>query len=336
MIDMKTTYMGLELKNPIIAGASGLTSDIYSLKKIEDAGASAVVTKSLFEEQIRLQEMQFEVEAHRNDNLYSEMTNIFPNLEFAGPKEHLMWLKKTKESLSIPVIASLNAVEKETWTEYAAALEETGVDAIELNFYSSPRSSEEQADAVEDEQVEIIGNVKKAVSVPIGVKLSPFYTNPLNFIKRIDDAGAEGLMLFNRLFQPDIDVDKETNTFPLGFSQTVDQRLPLRFTGLLFEKIGADLCAGTGIMEGKDVVKMILAGADAVQVVSTLYKNSVSHIGSMLKEIEDWMTAKGYESLAAFQGNLSRARSKDPWIYTRSQYVKLLMRPGDEILKDII
>ena len=335
MADLKMQYMGLPLKNPIIVGASGLTSSIASMKKIEESGAGALVTKSLFEEQIQLEKMKLESELQRNENLYGEMLTLFPRLEHAGPKEHLMWVAEAKKSLSLPVIASLNAVERTTWVEYAAQLAETGVDGLELNFYASPRSMDKSGAEIEDEQTAIVADVKKAVALPVAVKLSLFYTNPLQIIQRMDEAGADAFVLFNRLFQPDIDVNEEKNTFPLGFSQKSDHRAPLRFAGLLSGNIKADVCASSGIMDGEDVAKMILAGAGAVQVVTTLYRNTISHVSTLIETLKSWMEEKGYDTLDDFKGRMSRNRSKDPWIYTRSQYVKILLRAGEDIIKEI-
>ena len=335
MADLKSQYMGLTLSNPIIAGASGLTSNISSMKKIEEAGAGALVTKSLFEEQVQIEKLKFEAEMEQNQNLYGEMTSIFPRLEHAGPKEHLMWVQEAKKSLTIPVIASLNATERSTWVEYAAQLEQTGVDGLELNFYASPRSIDLPGEEIEAEQASIVADVKKAVSIPIAVKLSLFYTNVLQIIKRLDDAGADAVVLFNRLFQPDIAVDEEKNIFPLGFSQKSDHRVPLRYSGLLYGQIGSKICASSGIMDGEDVVKMILAGADTVQVVTTLYKNTVSHMATIIESLDTWMGEKGYKSLDDFRGKMSRDQSKDPWVYTRSQYVKTLLRAGKDIIGDI-
>jgi dihydroorotate dehydrogenase (fumarate) len=335
MADLTTRFIGLELKNPLIAGASGLTSNINSIKKLEDAGAAALVTKSLFEEQIELEKAKLEAELHKNDNLYSEMLSLFPNIEHGGPKAHLMWVRRTREAVSIPVIASLNAVSKDTWVEYASKLAETGVNGLELNFYASPRSMDDVGVQIEEEQVDILKAVRKAVSLPLCVKLSPFYTNPLKVIQCMDEAGADGFVLFNRLFQPDIDVDQEKNIFPLGFSGKTDNRLPLRYSGLLYDKIKGGICASSGVMDGEDVAKMILAGADAVQVVTTLYKNGVDHIETMLRELSKWMDKKNYRSLSDFRGKMSRARSTDPWVYTRSQYARLLLQPGEKLMKEI-
>lgn len=332
MIDLSTKYLGLELKNPIIAGASRLTAHMDSIKKIEESGAGAMVIKSLFEEEIQLERLKLDQDLEKYSERHPEMISIFPRLEHAGPKEHLMWVRKTKETVSIPVIASLNAVNRETWVEYAKLLQETGIDALELNLYSVPTDFEKDASALEEEQASIVEAVQQEVTVPVAVKLSPFYSNPLHFVSRLDRLGVKGFVLFNRFFQPDIDINTQKNIFPLNLSLPIDNRLALRFAGLLHGKVEGDICSNTGVFQGEDVVKMILAGATCVQVVSTLFQNGVEHIGKMLQAIEEWMKAKGCDSLEDFRGRLSRRNIADPWVYTRAQYVKFLLNP--EVLID--
>jgi len=332
MASLKASYMGIELKNPVIAGASSLTMNLGSIKKIEDAGAGALVIASLFEEQIQLEQMKLEEELEQIKYRNPEMIEIFPDLEHAGPQEHLMWVRRAKESVGIPVIASLNAVNRETWIEYASLLEETGVDGLELNFFSTPSNFNQTGSDIEDEQVEILKELKASLKIPISVKLSVYYTNPLHFIKKLDDAGVDGFVLFNRFFQPDIDIDQEKNIYPFNFSHETDYRLPLRYAGLLFGNIKGSICSSRGIQHGRDVLKMILAGADCVQCVSTLFLNKVDHIKTMLADIERWMDKKGYADLAAFRGKMSKKNSEDPWAYTRAQYVKMLVNP-EQFLK---
>jgi len=329
MIDISTQYMGIELKNPVIAGACSLTSDMETIKQIEKAGAGALVTKSLFEEQIQLERFKMDEDREKYSYRNAEMISVFPEQEHAGPKEHLYWVEKTKETISIPVIASLNAVHEDTWIEYAQLLEETGVDGLELNFYAFPRKFDRDPQSIEKEQISILKKIKEKINIPISVKLSYFYTNILNFISQIDEVGVNGLVLFNRLFQPDIDIYKQKNIFPFNLSERADNRLPLRYTGILSENVKADICSSTGITEGEDIVKMILAGAELVQVVSVLYKNGIDYISEMLKNLQFWMEQKKHTSLNDFRGKMNKKNSDDPWIYTRTQYVKLLMNPED-------
>ncbi len=327
MADVQTTYLGLKLKNPVLAGASTMTKNIDVIKKLEDSGAAAIVTASLFEEEINLERFKFEEDLEKFNEKHPEMINIFPQLEHAGPDEHLMWVRKAKESVSIPVIGSLNADNVETLTDYAKKMEQTGVDALEINLYRFPASEENAAADIEAEQLKQMQALIGTVSIPVSVKLSPFYTNPLHFISALDRQGIDGFVLFNRFFQPDIDIEKENNTFPFYLSNREDSRLPLRYTGILHGGLTGDICGSTGIMNGKDAVKMLLAGASCVQVVSTLYKNKITVIESIVKGIETWMDKKGYGSINDFRGKLSKKNSSDPAVYKRAQYVKLLLNP---------
>jgi dihydroorotate dehydrogenase (fumarate) len=331
-MDLSTKYLGLKLKNPIIIGASNVVTDLGFLKKLEDAGASAIVYKSLFEEQIQLENLEHYQAEEDYGTRHAEMSSMFPSLEDAGPQEFLFNLAKAKQSLSIPLIASLNAVYDDTWYEYARKIEEAGADALELNFYAVPREFDIDDNSILQEQLDTLEGVKKAVKIPVSVKLSPFYTNPLYCISELDKKGADGFVLFNRLFQPDIDVDKESMHYPYMLSNEEDNRLPLRFAGLLFRSIKGSICSNTGIFTGKDVIKMLLAGADCVQVVSTVYKHGPKQVTKMLQEMEEWMAANKYNSLSDFRGKLSKVNSKDPYAYQRAQYVDILMK-SSEIFK---
>ncbi|MEE8591374.1 MAG: dihydroorotate dehydrogenase-like protein [Spirochaetia bacterium] len=326
MANLNTTYMGLELKNPFIAGASGYTANLDRIKQLEEAGAAAIVTASLFEEQIQYERFRLEEDLHQFDNLYAEMTGFFPQVKHAGPKEHLTWVKKAKQGVGIPVIASLNAVNRKVWSEWAVQLEDTGADGLELNFYATPSAFDRSSMDVEQEQIEISGEIKNKVKVPVSVKLSPFYSNPLHFIKNLDEVGVQGFVLFNRLFQPDINVEEEANRYRHNLSTEVEHEGPLRYAGLLHGNIQGDVCANSGILSGKDAVKLILAGAVCVQVVSTLYKNKISSLSNLIREAESWMDGKGYKDLGAFRGKMSAKNNSDPGFYRRAQYVKHLIK----------
>lgn len=333
MANLKTNYMGFELSNPIIAGASKLTAYVDTIKKIEDAGAGAIVCGSLFEEQIQLEQQKFDNLLADISNVDAEISNLFPmNVEHKGPEEHLYWLRKTKESVKIPVIASLNCVNQDTWVDYAKMIEETGVDGLELNFFHVPQDMEINGAEVEKAQHTVLNELKSKIKIPISVKLSYFYSNTLNLIKSMDNDGVNAFVLFNKLFQPEINIESETHVTPFNLSREGDYGTALRFAGLLYGEINGNIIANTGIHTGEDVVKMILAGADAVQVVSTLYKNDLSQIGTMVKTLESWMDRKGYKSLADFKGKLSRKNVEDPFIYRRAQYVSLILK-SEELVK---
>jgi len=325
MSNLKTTYMGIELKNPIVIGASNLSGNIEHLKHLEEAGAGAIVYKSLFEEQIQLENFFEEEAMNEYNDRNAEMINIYPEMKDAGPAEFLANLKRAKEALNIPLIASLNCVYKETWVDYAKQIEETGVDGLELNFYAAPREFGVTSQEIQEEQLQIAGAVKEALKIPVAVKLSAFYTNPLRIAHLLDGTGIDAMIMFNKLFQPDINIENETMSFSFNTSGKGDYRLPLRYMGLLHGKVKANLVANSGILEGKDVVKMILAGADAVQVVSTLYQNGLDYLKTIISDIEKWMDAKGYKSIDEFRGKLSKENINDVYAYKRAQYVDIIM-----------
>ncbi len=332
MADLRTTYMGVELKNPIILGASSLVEDPTVIQKIERAGVSAIVYRSLFEEQIHLEQIQLEDQLGEYDHRNAEMTHLFPEVKHGGAKEHLFKLEKLISKVSIPVFASLNATYDESWDEYALSLEKTGIAGLELNFYDVPLDGSAPGSEIEERQIKILSKVKSILKIPVSVKLSPFYSNPINFITQIDKAGANSVVLFNRFFQPEINIETEEFFYPFDLTHQKDYQLSLRFTGLLYGNISADICTSRGISDGNDVIKMLLAGADSVQIVSAVYKNKASHITGMLEMLEEWMDARGYKSIADFKGKLSMKNLKDPYAYKRAQYVDILMK-SNEILK---
>jgi dihydroorotate dehydrogenase (fumarate) len=334
MADLKTHYMGLELKNPIIIGASNIVTEIENLKKIEKAGAAAVVYKSLFEEQIQLENLELYERKTEYSDRNAEMITLFPE-SISGTSdimEHLVALKKAKDSINIPVFASINAVHDETWVEYAKEIEKTGVNGLELNFYSVPEKIGNGYEDIEMKQIKILKDVKEAVNIPVSVKLSCYHTYPLKHISDLENAGADAFVLFNRLFQPDIDIHTEEHHFPYSLSNSEDNRLPLRFAGLLYGNTHASICANTGIMNGSDVIKMILAGADTVQIVSTVYLNQIEVVTSMIKEIEKWMDSRGYNTIESFRGKLSKKNSDNKLPYYRTQYMDFMMTTS-QILK---
>jgi dihydroorotate dehydrogenase (fumarate) len=334
MADLRTTYMGIELKNPVIVGSNNLVTSVENLQRIEKAGAAAVVYKSLLEEQIQLENLELSERKSEYVDRHAEMVTIFPGTEreASGPEEHLHNLKKAKESVSIPVFASLNAIYDDTWVEYAKKIEETGVDGIELNFYTLPEKSDVRFSGIEKKHIQTLKAVKSVVKIPVAVKLSPFYSNPLQLIHDLDKAGADAFVLFNRLFQPDIDVHKEEHIFPFNLSNSEDKRLPLRFAGLLHGNIEASICSSSGIFSGYDVVKMLLAGADCVQIVSILYLNQIEIIESILQKLEEWMDTKGYKTIDSFRGKLSNKKTQNKLPYQRAQYSDILMN-ATSILK---
>jgi len=320
MATLTTKHMGVSLKNPLILGACNLSNNIDKLKEAEEAGVAAMVFRSLFEEQIQLEANELSNQLEAYDERNAEMINLFPKIEHGGPKEHLFDLRQVVDALSIPVVY------KESWIEYARLLEETGVAGLELNFFAVPRDFNKSGHDVISQQIDILKAVKATVNIPVSVKLSPFYTNVLKTLKDMDAAGADAFILFNRLFEPDIDVEAEKHVSPWNLSTHSDHRLAIRYIGLAYGNLNASLAANNGIYEGMDMVKMILAGASAVESVSTFYHNGVGHATDMLKELEEWMDRKEYATIEDFRGTLSSNSINDPFVYKRAQYIDLLLK----------
>ena len=336
MAVLKTKYMGIELKNPIIIGASNLSDNIENAVEIENAGAAAIVYKSLFEEQIELEKLQISEQIEEYSERHAEMVNIFPGIKNIGPQEHLFKLKKLRQALKIPLIASVNAVSKGNWIDFAKKIESTGVDGIELNFYSVPSDINKTGTDIEKVQVDILKSIKNNISIPCSVKLSFFYSNALNVISSMDKSGADGFVLFNKLFQPEIDVESVKYEYPHTYTCEHESKMPMRWTGLAYGNISADICSSTGIYTGKDVVKMILSGATCTQSVSAIYKYGASHISSMLNEINSWMDKNGFKEISDFRGKLSKKNLKDPYFYERAQYIDILLKNETIIKKDFM
>lgn len=335
MADLRTTYMGIELKSPIIAGASNLVTDIHNLRKLEEAGVGAIIYKSLFEEQVQLENLELSERMTEYEERNAEQITLFPNSHSVpeSPDDYLLNLKKAREAVSVPLFASLNAIKDEIWVEYAVKAAATGVSGLELNFYSLPDESDKTRATIEERQLETLRKVKAAVKIPVSVKLSPYYTNPVNFIADLDRAGADAIVIFNRLLQPDIDIFAEEHTMPYNLSNSDDNKLPLRFAGMLHGNVRASVCTSTGVYSGNDVIKMILAGADAVQAVSTIYQNGTDVIQSMTEEVTKWMDGHGYKTIDAFRGKLSMKKTDNKLPYQRAQYIDLMMNAGDIMKK---
>ncbi len=328
MKNLETTFMGIKLSNPVILGASSISSSLDQLQKAELNGAGAVVYKTLFEEQVQLESLQLDEQLSMYDDIHAEMTRIAPQIEYSDIDYHLAKLRKTKETLSIPVFASLNAVNKESWVRYAKEIEQTGVDGIEVNLYQTPTNDNIDGERIEGRQIDIIKEIKSQVSIPVSVKLSNEYSNVLNFVKKLDNLNVDSFVLFNSFFQPDIDINREKHTKAFNLSQKGDYKQSLRYTGMLYGNIKADICSSRGIFNGDDAIKLILSGATSVQVVSAIYKNGLDRIGVIKKEISDWMEMKGYNSIDEFKGklaNINLDQNENALVYKRAQYIDLLM-----------
>jgi len=325
MADLRTTYMGVPLANPIVVGSSSLSKSIDSIKKIEQAGAGGLVVKSLFEEQVQLEEEEFRTRLGDLEPGFAEAVSMFPKMEYGGPKQHLYWVAEARKAVKLPLFASLNCVSRVAWGDYAKQLEGTGVNGIELNFYSPSLDPAIAASDIERRELSILERVRASVKIPIAVKLHPYYTSLMNVVSRMEAAGANAFVLFNRLLQPDIDVDALTRHSSVSLSAPGESLLPLRWIAILNERVKADLIATTGIWTGRDVAKMILVGAKAAQVVSVLYREQPAHIGKMLTELTTWMDAHKFANLEAFRGKLGQKQGTDAWSFARGQYIKALV-----------
>ncbi|MFH1500119.1 MAG: dihydroorotate dehydrogenase-like protein [Verrucomicrobiota bacterium] len=325
-LDLSTRYLGLKLKNPLMPGASPLCDNLDQVKRLEDAGAAAMVMHSLFAEQIERDGVAWNRHAHRWENTFAEAGSFFPRAEgyTLGPDEYLARVARLKEVCSVPVIASLNGVGVGGWVGHAALIEQAGADALELNAYFLATDPAESGEALEEGLLDIVRAVRERVSIPIAVKLSPFHTSVGHLVKRLGEAGAEGVVLFNRLFQPEIDVDLLEVRPKLELSTPEDLRVRLRWVGLLRDQVNVSLAASGGVHAPADVVKLILAGADAVQSVSALLRRGPQRLGDWLTDLQAWMTEHEYASVSEMKGALCMARCPDPDAYERGNYLRTL------------
>ncbi len=316
MSQLETTYLGLKLKNPVIVGSSGLTSSIDKIKKIEEKGAGAIVLKSIFEEQIKFEAGKMangsdSPEAWDYVNHYVKQNTI---------QEYLELIKKAKEEVNIPIIASINCVSSKEWTGFAKSIEEAGADAIEVNVFVLPNDKNAPGEEYENIYFDLAEKLKKTIKIPFAFKLSSHFSNLVGFVQKLN---VPGVVLFNRFYAPDIDIDEMKITASEVFSTPADIRNSLRWVGIISSKISdLDIAASTGVHDGKAVVKQILAGASAVQVCSTLYKNGIDHLENIIKEVEEWMTKKGFNSISEFKGKMSYNKIEDPLVYERAQFMK--------------
>ena len=327
--DLKTRYLGLDLRGPLVAGAGPLTYDLDSVRRLEDAGAAAVVLPSLFEEQIEQAESFVTEHLDAHEEAFPEATGFWPDAEpFAlGPDDYLERLRRIRDILEIPVIASLNGSTPGGWLEYARLLQEAGADAIELNLYAAPTADDAPSSEVEERALSVVREVASSVEIPIAVKLSPFYTSFGRLARSMDEAGANGLVLFNRFYQPDLDVEALEARSTLELSTPTELRLRLRWVAQLSGRIGASLAVTGGVHTGLDVVKSIAAGADCVQVVSALLVRGIEHVAVLERELVDWMDEHEYASLDRLRGSLDLSRVPNPGDFERAQYLRVLHDP---------
>ena len=329
-MDLSTTYMGLKLASPLVPSASPLSGSIDNIKRMEDCGASAVVLWSLFEEQIRHDARQLDHYLHYGADRWAESLSYFPReTDYTlGPEEYLAHIAKAKQAVSIPIIASLNGVSDAGWVSYASQMEQAGADALELNVYYIPALPDLPSAHVEKVYLSILQAVKSGVSIPVSVKLSPFFSSMGNMMLRLEEAGADALVLFNRFYQPDLDIENLAVKPSLTLSTSWEMRLPLRWIAIMFGKLRASLAATTGIYTGADAAKMILAGADVTMLCSALLKYGIEHIGKVRDGLIRYMESKEYASLGQMKGVLSQQNCPEPAAFERANYMKALTSFG--------
>ena len=327
MADLSTTYLGLNLQNPLVASASPLSKRIDKARKLEEAGISAIVMYSLFEEQITQESLELDHYLSRGTDSFPEAPTHLPDGGLYGisPEKYLNQVAALKKALSIPVVGSLNGVTKGGWTNYARKIEEAGADALELNMYYLATDPEITGAEIEARQVELVAEVRSAIKIPLAVKISPFITSVPHFAKRLVEAGADGLVLFNRFYQPDFDLDELEIVHSLDLSTSADLRLPLRWISILYGKVNADLALTSGIHTSRDVLKAMMAGAQVAMIASELlWDGSPQRVRAILEQMKTWMEEHEYASIKQMLGSMSQKSVKDPAAFERANYMKVL------------
>ncbi|MTJ53044.1 dihydroorotate dehydrogenase-like protein [Anabaena sp. UHCC 0253] len=325
-MNLTTTYLGLELKSPLVPSASPLSEDIDNIKLMEDAGAGAVVMHSLFEEQLILEKYELHHHLTYGTESFPEALTYFPDITNfrVGPEEYLDHIRKAKETVNIPIIASLNGCSVGGWTEYATLIQDAGASALELNIYYVPTNPDLTSTEIEQNYIDILTSVKAAVTIPVAVKLSPYFTNTANMAKRLDQCGADGLVLFNRFYQPDINVETlEVEPYVL-LSTPQAMRLPLRWIAILYGHIQGSLAATSGIHNAHDVIKMLMVGANVTMLCSVLLREGITHIQCLEKDLREWMEIHEYDSVRQIQGSMSQLNCPNPSAFERAQYMRAL------------
>ncbi len=321
-----STYMGMKLSSPIVVSACPLSEQTDNIVKMEDNGAGAVVLFSLFEEQIRKEEARLKFVMTKTTNSFPEALDYFPDLEDfnVGTEEYLENIRRAKERVDIPVIGSLNGITNEGWINYSKQMEQAGADAIEVNIFFIPGDAMMSSSEVEHRYLNIIDNIRQSVKIPVAVKLNPYFSAMGNMALRMKKAGADALVLFNRFYQPDFDINEMIIKTDLHYSESSEIRLPLLWIGLLYGKVDLSLAATTGVQSAVEVIKYILAGADVVMTASSLYKNGIPYLKTMNKELQDWMYMMGFDEITSFKGSMSQQQIADPTAYQRANYIKIL------------
>jgi dihydroorotate dehydrogenase (fumarate) len=326
MTDLTTSYLGLELKNPLVASASPMSEDLGKVKKLEDAGAAAIVMHSLFEEQITLESYDLDDNLFRGTDYFAEALSYFPDMETynTGPDGYLELVQKISEAVDIPVIGSLNGISTGGWVSFANKIQEAGADALELNIYYLPTDPEVAGTDVEEMYLNLVHNIKANLDIPVAVKLNPFFSSIPSIANKLDQAGADALVLFNRFYQPDIDLE-ELNVVPnLVLSTPAELRLRLRWAAILFGHVQADLAITGGVHYAEDVLKAMMVGSKVAMMTSALLKFGIDHLAKVRLDMLNWMDEKEYESIRQMQGSMSQLSVTDPAAFERANYMKVL------------
>lgn len=326
MVDLTTTYMGLTLKNPIVPSASPLSADLDTIKQMEDAGAAAVILHSLFEEQIDFEAEAMAYYLDQGTESFAEALSYFPAVhEYRRePDDYVEHIRRAKEAVDIPIIPSLNGITPGGWTRYAKRFEDAGADAVELNVYFIPTNPSFMSYDIEDLYVKLLKDVKSHVSIPVAIKLSPYFSAMPHVASMLDAEGADALVLFNRFYQPDIDIEALEVTPNLQLSSSVEMRLPMRWIAILYGRIDASMALTSGIHTHKDVIKAVMAGADVANVCSVLLKKGVEEMNLLVQGLAAWMEEHEYESLEQMKGSMSHKSVPEPAAFERANYMKVL------------
>jgi len=325
-MNLNTTYLGLKLRSPIVVSACTLSEDLDNILQMEDAGAGAVVMFSMFEEQIRKDDFRFDTIVKATTKGFAEASDYYPGLDeyHVGTDKYLEILRKAKERVNIPIIGSLNGITPKGWIDHAKQLEQAGADALEINIFFIPANVRLTGVEVEERYLKIIRLLKQTVRIPLAVKLNPYFSAMGNMAHSLQEAGADGLVLFNRFYQPDYDIHALKVVHDLHYSDASEIRLPLLWVALLSEQINASLAASTGVQSANEVIKYLLAGADVTMTASALYKNGISHLETMEKDLCFWMEKMGFQFIDAFRGVMNQSNISDPTAYERANYIRIL------------
>ena len=325
-MDLSTSYLGLNLKNPVVISSSPLCEEIDNIRKMEDAGAAAVVLHSLFEEQLTLESQELDRRLSETTGAFAEALSYFPDMTSynLGPEGYLEHIRKAKAAVSIPIIASLNAVSGGAWIRFAKSIEQAGADGLELNIFTMQTDPAVTSAQVEDAYCDLVAQVAAGVRIPVAVKLTPYFTALSNVARRLEQAGARGLVLFNRLYQPDFDLEALEVKHTLELSTPYESLLRLHWAAILYGRVNLDLAVTGGFHSGQDVLKAMMAGAKIAAIASAVLRNGISHVGKILAEMQAWMVEHEYESVRQMQGSMSQRSVANPNAFLRSNYMKVL------------